>query len=187
MKVKLVFLAIVLFASSQAWAQIDYRVGVSGLMNFSMWTAAVHPNIGVEVSGEAPLGQQFGLSLTGSFHYGEHPNHLNESKTQSNQLFGLQPELRYYTQERFNGPYWGLGLDAKYLDAYNYFPDDPLGRTRFGGTDYFTTLSYGVVNTMESGRRVNMSITSGVTLTSWNEHAFYMRVGASLSLCKCNK
>lgn len=105
--------------------------------NIVHWAAGITPNIGVEFA----LNRKYTLEIGGGY------NHFNFEDNKKAHHWLVQPELRYWTCEAFNGHFFGVHALA---GEYNIGGVDiPLGRLkkfkdhRYEGFAYGGGLSYG--------------------------------------------
>lgn len=105
--------------------------------NLLYWGAVASPNVGMEFA----LGKRTTLELGGGFNLWN----LKDGKRFKHWL--VQPELRYWTCEAFNGHFFGLHAHGAQFNVGGW--DIPLGRlaafkdTRYQGYLYGAGLSYG--------------------------------------------
>ncbi len=104
------------------------------IKNNLLYDATITPNLGLEIG----MGKHFSLDFSGGYH----PWSLNDDK--SLQHWTVQPELRYWFLERFDGHY--LGLHAQYADYDFSGLDLPWGMDKeyaYDGNVWGGGLSYG--------------------------------------------
>lgn len=105
--------------------------------NLLYWGAVASPNVGMEFA----LGKRTTLELGGGFNLWN----LKDGKRFKHWL--VQPELRYWMCEAFNGHFFGLHAHGAQFNVGGW--DIPLGRlaafkdTRYQGYLYGAGLSYG--------------------------------------------
>lgn len=130
-KITLGFLSVLLF-SSYAFSQ-----SIGAKTNFAYWATAGSPNLALEFS----LGKKFTLETGGGFNLWT----FSDNKKAKHWL--VQPELRYWFCESFNGHFLGLHLHGAQFNAGGW--DIPVGRLdklkdrRYEGYLYGAGLSYG--------------------------------------------
>lgn len=130
-KITLGLLSVLLF-SSYAFSQ-----SIGAKTNFAYWATAGSPNLALEFS----LGKKFTLEMGGGFNLWT----FSDNKKAKHWL--VQPELRYWFCESFNGHFLGLHLHGAQFNAGGW--DIPVGRLdklkdrRYEGYLYGAGLSYG--------------------------------------------
>lgn len=129
---KLILIIVLILGTYQLHAQ---TVGVK--TNFAHWAAAGTPNVGLEFA----LNRKYTLEVGGGFN----PFVFNNNKKAKHWI--VQPELRYWLCESFNGHFFGLHALA---GEYNIGGIDiPVGRLsnlnefRYEGFAYGAGISYG--------------------------------------------
>lgn len=130
-KITLGLLSVLLF-SSYAFSQ-----SIGAKTNFAYWATAGSPNLALEFS----LGKKFTLETGGGFNLWT----FSDNKKAKHWL--VQPELRYWFCESFNGHFLGLHLHGAQFNAGGW--DILVGRLdklkdrRYEGYLYGAGLSYG--------------------------------------------
>jgi len=105
--------------------------------NLAHWAAGVTPNAGMEFA----LNRKYTLEIGGGI------NRFNFSDNKKAHHWIVQPELRYWTCESFNGHFFGLHALAGEFNIGGY--DVPVGRLskfkdhRYEGFAYGAGLSWG--------------------------------------------
>lgn len=132
---KLLVLYILLSISTIIMAQdkrsIYYYPNVALKTNLLYW-ATTTPNLGIEIG----ISRKFTLDISGNYN----PWNFSDNKKIKHWL--VQPELRYWTCERFNGHFFGL---HGHYAQFNFSCIKPLGLKdlRYEGDLYGAGLSYG--------------------------------------------
>lgn len=130
-------LAVGFLLASATGIQAQEQMGKTYLPKFAIKTNALYwatttPNLGLEV----PLAKKLTLDVSGNYN----PWKFSDDKKLKHWL--VQPELRYWLCERFNGSFFGLhGHYAEYnvsnLDLFG------MGDYRYEGNLYGAGISYG--------------------------------------------
>lgn len=140
----IVFLS-TLFATSQT-------VGIK--TNFAHWAVAATPNAGLEFA----LGRKYTLEVGAAYN----PFEFSDYRKFKHWL--VQPELRYWTCESFNGHFFGLHALAAEFNVGGF--DWPVGRlkeikeNRYEGYAFGGGLSYGYQ--WPVAKRLNLELNLGV-------------------------
>ncbi len=132
--------------------------------NFIYWQAAVSPNVALEIS----TGKKTTLELGGGF------NFWNRNDNKSNKHWLLQPELRYWLCESFNGHFVGLHVHASQFNVGGW--DIPLGRLkifkdhRYEGFLYGAGISYGYQWILSPRWNLEMNLGGGYARIHYNKY-----------------
>lgn len=131
---------------------ISQTVGLK--TNFAHWAVAATPNAGLEFA----LNRKYSLELSAAYN----PFEFSDYKKFKHWL--VQPELRYWTCETFNGHFFGLHGIAAEFNVGGF--DWPLGRLkdikdyRYEGYAFGGGLSYGYQ--WPIAKRLNFELNLGV-------------------------
>lgn len=120
------------------------------IKNNMLYDLTATPNLGVEVG----VSKHFSLDLSGGYH----PWSFMDNKSLEHWV--VQPELRYWLFERFDGHY--IGLHAQYMDYKFSGLDLPWGMDKENGYDgdaFGAGISYGYQ--MYISPRWNLELTIG--------------------------
>lgn len=147
-------------AISGLWAQ---RVGVK--TNLAHWAAGATPNAGIEF----PMGQKYTLELGGGYNWFAFSDDAKRLKH-----WIVQPELRYWFCERFNGHF--LGLHALGMEYNVGGIDVPLGRLeklkdhRYEGYAAGAGISYGYQRPISSRFSFELNIGVGYAYLTYDKY-----------------
>ncbi len=159
---KILLTLAVLFAVASA----GYGQKIAVKTNALGWLSAVTTNVGVEVA----LWPKLTLSADGYYNPFKDWGH-----SKSTQLWGVQPELKYWFCQKFYGHY--IGLHGQYAEY-----DAGLFKNRYEGSYYGAGLSYGY--SLPIGYRWRVDFSLGVGWKHWagyqgkGERVVYRRLGS---------
>lgn len=143
-------------------SSIAQDIGIKS--NFAHWAAAGTPNAGLEFA----LNRKYTLEVGGGFN----PFTFNDNKKAKHWI--VQPELRYWLCESFNGHFFGLHALA---GEYNISGMDiPIGRLsklkdyRYEGFAYGAGLSYGYQWMISSRWNFELNIGAGYTYLTYDKY-----------------
>lgn len=154
MKTKFFFVASILlgfaiYASAQVQLGNKTYLPKFALKTNTLYWATTTPNLGIEVG----LARKLTLDISGNYN----PWKFSDNRQLKHWL--VQPELRYWLCERFNGSFFGLHghygeVNVSNLDVFD------MGHYRYEGSVYGAGLSYGYQWIL--GRRWSMEAEIGV-------------------------
>lgn len=132
-----------------------------GVKNNLLWDGAVVPNAGVEFA----LSSRWTLDVWGAVNAWDYPNDMQMN------LYLLQPEVRYWPCQKFEGHFFGLHGHAAHFNV-GMMPFIPrLERTVYRGNLYGGGLSYGFHYPF--GKRWGVEFTIGVGYAYIGYEEFY--------------
>lgn len=104
-----------------------------------LYDATTTFNLGMEIG----LAKKWTLDISGNYNPWKFGDDCNETITRTKHWM-VQPELRYWTCEKFNGHFFGLhGHYADYNVGGFKFLSDNMEKNRYQGNLYGAGLSYG--------------------------------------------
>jgi len=178
---KLLSIFFILLSSFHIEAQNRLQLGSSVLMNISFFDGMPYFNSGIQTAYEIDLPGNKSLYIAATANLGEHRNFMSYEIKETDILLGIQPEIRFYTREKYQGPFFGVGIDLKHLWAKNYFlpynfnPDYLSWESNIG-------LTYGKYIAIDHGRYIVPQIHIGFNPFGWNEYGFSTSLGLNLCL-----
>lgn len=121
-----------------------------GIKNNVLWDGATVPNAG----GEFALATHWTLDVWGAV------DALDYGDDMQLKLYLLQPELRYWPCQKFEGSFWGLHVHGAHFNVGMFPFISSLERTVYRGNLYGAGLSYGYHFPL--GKRWGLEMTVGV-------------------------
>lgn len=143
-KLRIIIISFTLFTFAASAQYVAMKSNV-------LYDAITIPNLGVEVS----LNRHFTMDISGNY------NGWDLSNKRSLKHWMLQPELRYWPIDRFNGHF--IGIHGGYMDYVFKKVKLPFGMNKNHGYDGFSYgggISYGYQLYLST--RWNMEFTAGV-------------------------
>lgn len=177
-----IFLLFFLFVTSTSFAQNVFKIGPSTLININFFNERIVIPLGGEIGYEFRLNDYFSVNFAGSIHFIEHRSRFRENrinKINEKELFlGTQLDIRYHFKALYQGSYIGIGADAKYWNAKNYFPASTDGDPNAIASDNELNIgmSYGVYIPLKYGY-LNPNIYIGGNPTDQNEYELHAKLG----------
>lgn len=157
---KFIFALLILFGC----ASVSYGQNVGVKTNFVHWAAMGTPNAGLELA----LNRKYTLEIGG----GINPFKINDNKKAKHWI--IQPEVRYWLCESFNGHFFGLHA---LIGEYNIGGlDIPVGRLskfkdhRYEGFAYGAGLSYGYQWVLSPKWNVEFNLGAGYTYLTYDKY-----------------
>lgn len=149
---RILFLMVCFVASASMYAQVALKT------NVAMDAMAV-PNLGLEVG----IGKKLSLDVPVYYNPWEQVMWKNDD-SKLFKLFMVQPELRYWLCDKFNGHFFGIhGMGGVYHTTgidLPFTPFDELDKYRYKGEFYGGGISYGYQFIL--GRHWNLGLTVGI-------------------------
>ncbi len=180
---KLLFFFFIFLSYLPIEAQNRLQLGSSVLMNISFYDGMSYLNSGVQTAYEFDLPGNKSLYISATAHFGEHRNFMAYEIKETDILFGIQPEIRFYTREKYQGPFWGVGVDVKHLRAKNFFMPLPFNfNPDYVSWESNIGLTYGKYLPIDHGRYIVPQIHIGFNPIGWNEYGFSTSFGLNLCL-----
>lgn len=122
---------------SQKQVDINSFTPELGVKTNLIYDATTSLNIGAEIK----IGEQYSLDISANY------NPWSFSKNKKFKHILLQPELRYWIREPFNGHFWGVHVMYSHYNIGGIklplLSEQALEKTRYQGDLYGTGISYG--------------------------------------------
>ena len=150
-------------------------VGPSVQGTFSFWDEEGYLAYGASATVDFPFSKQFSANVGGNVHYGTYmPSGSPSERVMRNTLLGVQGDIRFHFEERFDGWFFGLGAETQHLNAVNFFepaPGDPTPTLIAWETK--GVVSTGTFIKLKNGKYINPVFRLGVG--PGNEYELYSR------------
>lgn len=155
---------ILLFFCMMAIHGLSHAQSVGVKTNIAHWVAYATPNAGLEFA----LGRQYTLEMTGGY------NWFAFSDTKTARHWIVQPELRYWLCESYNGHFFGLHALGGEFNVGGL--DIPVGRLknlkeyRYEGTALGAGLSYGYQWPIAKRWNFELNLGAGYILLDYDKY-----------------